>query len=106
MRHPRAGKKVKLGPLELTAQPISGAGFHKGDYYWKRWLIEHKQTTKASISIKRKWWEKIMAEARMSGRLPMLWLTFDGPGFHWDLLCIDPRHLPRLMEDLNDAGDI
>ncbi|MBW2671819.1 MAG: hypothetical protein JRD89_00205 [Deltaproteobacteria bacterium] len=54
----------------------SGGANIKGDIVWGPFLIEAKATTKDSITVKRKWLEKIEAEALRQGRYPVLVIGF------------------------------
>lgn len=56
--------------------PASGAASSKGDARVGRWLVEHKNTVKESLSVKVRWLRKIAYEASMSGAKPALVVSF------------------------------
>jgi hypothetical protein len=83
----------------------SGALWHqKGDVRNSQFLIEAKQTDKASIGIKKVVWEKIRREALLDGRIPVLALRIQDR----DLIVLDLEDFlaafPGPQEDLGEGG--
>lgn len=51
-----------------------------GDIALPDFLVEHKRTETASLSLKREWWEKVLEGARSTGKEPAILLTFEFRG--------------------------
>jgi hypothetical protein len=76
--------------------PASGAFWHhKGDVRSPLWLIEHKFTGRTQVTIKAQVLEKIVGEAIVNGRIPVLGLHLNGRNYvvldEEDWLDIDRR---------------
>lgn len=60
---------------QIGGKPTPGSGAfdgHKGDVTHDRFLIEAKRTDKQSLSVKKAWLDKIVAEAYQAGKNPAL----------------------------------
>ena len=69
----------KLGGKRTAA---SGAFWNrKGDVRTTDWLVEHKWTGKASFSIKASILEKIVNEAILDSRMPVLGISLNGENY-------------------------
>jgi hypothetical protein len=69
----------KLGGKRTAA---SGAFWNrKGDVRTTDWLVEHKWTGKASFSIKASILEKIVNEAVLDSRMPVLGVSLNGENY-------------------------
>jgi hypothetical protein len=69
----------KLGGKRTAA---SGAFWNrKGDVRTTDWLVEHKWTGKASFSIKASILEKIVNEAVLDSRMPVLGISLNGENY-------------------------
>lgn len=71
-----------------------------GDITQKQLHIEHKSTSKDSISVKREWWLKVKDGAASTDTIPALVLTFESKRAgenHDDIACIPLNVLRRLL---------
>jgi hypothetical protein len=69
----------KLGGKRTAA---SGAFWNrKGDVRTTDWLVEHKWTGKASFSVKAAVLEKIVNEAILDNRMPVLGVSLNGENY-------------------------
>lgn len=69
----------KLGGKRTAA---SGAFWNrKGDVRTTDWLVEHKWTGKASFSVKAAVLEKIVNEAILDSRMPVLGVSLNGENY-------------------------
>jgi hypothetical protein len=69
----------KLGGQRTAA---SGAFWsRKGDVRTTDWLVEHKWTGKASFSVKASVVEKIVNEAVLDSRMPVLGISLNGENY-------------------------
>jgi hypothetical protein len=86
-----------------TTTAGSGAFWtRKGDVRSARFLIEGKQTDKASISVTKKIWGKIRREALLDGRLPVLALQIQ----ETRLVVIDEEDFFALTEGHVGEGEV
>jgi len=82
-------------------QPASGAlPFAKGDVLTPQLLIEAKSTAKESLSIKKKWLEKISLEAQKVQREPALTIHFESTDNYTeqDWICVPFNYLKFLLD--------
>jgi hypothetical protein len=86
-----------------TTTAGSGAFWtRKGDVRSAKFLIEGKQTDKASISVTKKIWGKIRREALLDGRLPVLALQIQDTR----LVVIDEEDFFALTEDAVGESEV
>jgi hypothetical protein len=78
----RRAERKSARRLGAKLTPASGAAQSKGDMIKAEFLIEHKATIKASLSLQRDWLEKIEREAYLTGKQPALMVSFQHPSGH------------------------
>jgi hypothetical protein len=74
-------KKEKKDAVDFGGKAQRGSGnqwFAPGDSKTHTWLIESKQTSKKSYSLKKSVLDKLCEEALFSKRLPLLSIDIDG----------------------------
>lgn len=75
----RKAEKKTAKRLGGDLTPNSGAGGDKGDFTLPELLAENKSTTRDSFSVRYEHLQKISAEARATGRRPILSFQFTRP---------------------------
>lgn len=83
------GQKQSLAHEKRLAKAIGGQRVAASGAFWSRkgdvrnadMLIEHKWTGKKSFSLKAEVLKKILLEATLAGRLPVLGIHLDGDNY-------------------------
>lgn len=91
-------ERKKAKSLGVTCVPGSGCSKRKGDHYNDHFLIEQKDTTRNSFSIKKETYLKIYKEASDLGKSPVLNIDFKDPTGDVELYAITREDFIYLME--------
>lgn len=98
-----AEKKAAAGYQKARTTRGSGCGNDPGDIVLDDYLIEHKATEKASLSVKHDWLHKITRQALSRGRTPALQISFvtgDGtPKLVGSWVMITAEHFKELIDE-------
>lgn len=82
--------------LNIKLVKNSGAGIQKGDLKTNKLMLELKQTSKNSISIKKEWLDKLFKEATTEGKEPVLIIDIQGI----KLFCIQEHVFNKVLTDV------
>ncbi len=99
-----AEQEKRLAKTVGGSQPAASGAFwtRKGDVRNEDLLIEAKQTSKKSFSIKGEVWDKIEREALLDGRVPVLAIELQGR----NLVVLDEQDFLAYRRRALDASSI
>jgi hypothetical protein len=102
----RTLRQSGAAPESRWAKHKGGHVSEQGDIKTEDFLIEHKSTEKASISLKREWLNKVTEGARRSGRDPAVIITFtQGMKVSEDWVLIPKSTFDRLMNNQETSDE-